>query len=51
MDHVVVGSGAIGGTIGVRLARDGRDVLLCLWGALTLIASEITKGGGLRRPS
>jgi ketopantoate reductase len=51
MDYVVVGAGAIGGTIGARLARDGRDVLLCLWGALTLIALAITKGGGLRRPS
>ena len=51
MDYVVVGAGAIGATIGARLARDGRDVLLCLWGALTLIALEITKGGGLRRPS
>jgi 2-dehydropantoate 2-reductase len=29
MDYVVVGAGAIGGTIGARLARDGRDVLLC----------------------
>jgi 2-dehydropantoate 2-reductase len=29
MDYVVVGAGAIGGTIGARLARDGYDVLLC----------------------
>ncbi|HEX7311339.1 MAG TPA: amidase family protein [Gaiellaceae bacterium] len=29
MDYVVVGAGAIGGTIGARLARDGHDVLLC----------------------
>jgi 2-dehydropantoate 2-reductase len=28
-DFVVVGAGAIGGTVGARLARDGRDVLLC----------------------
>jgi 2-dehydropantoate 2-reductase len=27
--YVVVGAGAIGGTIGARLARDGHDVLLC----------------------
>jgi 2-dehydropantoate 2-reductase len=29
MDYVVVGAGAIGGTVGARLARAGRDVLLC----------------------
>src|SRR4051794_13237449 len=29
MDYVVVGAGAIGGTIGARLAAAGRDVLLC----------------------
>ncbi len=29
MRYVVVGAGAIGGTIGARLARDGHDVLLC----------------------
>src|SRR4051812_36939434 len=29
MDYVVVGAGAIGGTIGARLARDGHAVLLC----------------------
>jgi len=29
MDYVVVGAGAIGGTVGARLARDGRQVLLC----------------------
>jgi 2-dehydropantoate 2-reductase len=29
MKYVVVGAGAIGGTIGARLARDGHDVLLC----------------------
>ena len=29
MEYVVVGAGAIGGTIGARLARDGHDVLLC----------------------
>ena len=29
MDYVVVGAGAIGGTIGAQLARDGHDVLLC----------------------
>src|SRR4029450_11424310 len=29
MDYVVVGAGAIGGTIGARLAREGHDVLLC----------------------
>jgi 2-dehydropantoate 2-reductase len=29
VDYVVVGAGAIGGTIGARLARDGHDVLLC----------------------
>src|SRR5262249_41900294 len=28
-DYVVVGAGAIGGTIGARLARDGQSVLLC----------------------
>src|SRR4051794_29737048 len=28
-DYVVVGAGAIGGTIGARLARSGRTVLLC----------------------
>jgi 2-dehydropantoate 2-reductase len=27
--YIVVGAGAIGGTIGARLARDGHDVLLC----------------------
>jgi 2-dehydropantoate 2-reductase len=29
MEYVVVGAGAIGGTVGARLARDGREVLLC----------------------
>ena len=29
MQYVVVGAGAIGGTVGARLARDGHDVLLC----------------------
>jgi 2-dehydropantoate 2-reductase len=29
VDYVVVGAGAIGGTIGARLARGGHDVLLC----------------------
>src|SRR3954469_23016732 len=29
MDYVVVGAGAIGGTIAARLVRDGRTVLLC----------------------
>src|SRR5207244_5028489 len=29
MDYVVVGAGAIGGTVGARLSRDGHDVLLC----------------------
>src|SRR5712691_6070528 len=29
MEYVVVGAGAIGGTIGARLARDGHKVLLC----------------------
>jgi 2-dehydropantoate 2-reductase len=29
VEYVVVGAGAIGGTIGGRLARDGHDVLLC----------------------
>ena len=29
MHYVVVGAGAIGGTVGARLARDGHDVLLC----------------------
>jgi len=29
MNYVVVGAGAIGGTIGARLARGGHDVLLC----------------------
>src|SRR6266508_6767020 len=29
MEYVIVGAGAIGGTIGARLARDGHDVLLC----------------------
>src|SRR4051794_39723683 len=29
MDYVVVGAGAIGGTIAARLVRDGRAVLLC----------------------
>jgi 2-dehydropantoate 2-reductase len=28
-EYVVVGAGAIGGTIGARLARDGHSVLLC----------------------
>src|SRR6266850_2154680 len=28
-DYVVIGAGAIGGTIGARLARGGRSVLLC----------------------
>jgi 2-dehydropantoate 2-reductase len=28
-DYVVVGAGAIGGTVGARLARGGRSVLLC----------------------
>ena len=28
-DYVVVGAGAIGGTIGARLARDGQSVLFC----------------------
>jgi len=28
-DYVVVGAGAIGGTIGARLARDGHSVLFC----------------------
>src|SRR5471030_3093382 len=28
-DYVVVGAGAIGGTVGARLARDGHSVLLC----------------------
>jgi 2-dehydropantoate 2-reductase len=29
MEYVVVGAGAIGGTIGALLARDGHDVSLC----------------------
>jgi 2-dehydropantoate 2-reductase len=29
IDYVVVGAGAIGGTVGARLTRDGFDVLLC----------------------
>jgi 2-dehydropantoate 2-reductase len=29
VEYVVVGAGAIGGTVGARLARDGHDVLLC----------------------
>jgi 2-dehydropantoate 2-reductase len=29
VDYVVVGAGAIGGTVGARLARDGRTVLFC----------------------
>jgi 2-dehydropantoate 2-reductase len=29
MKYVVVGAGAIGGTIGAQLARDGHDVLVC----------------------
>ena len=29
MRYVVVGAGAIGGTVGARLARDGHDVLFC----------------------
>src|SRR3954454_20608630 len=29
MHYVVVGAGAIGGTVGARLARDGHQVLLC----------------------
>jgi 2-dehydropantoate 2-reductase len=29
MQYVVVGAGAIGGTVGARLARDGHDLLLC----------------------
>src|SRR3954452_11448061 len=29
MDYVVVGAGAIGGTVGARLARGGHEVLLC----------------------
>jgi 2-dehydropantoate 2-reductase len=29
IDYVVVGAGAIGGTIGAQLARNGRTVLLC----------------------
>ncbi len=29
MEYVVVGAGAIGGTVGARLARDGHEVLLC----------------------
>ncbi len=29
MDYVVVGAGAIGGTVGARLARDGHGVLFC----------------------
>ena len=29
MEYVVVGAGAIGGTVGARLARDGHSVLFC----------------------
>jgi len=29
MNFTVIGAGAIGGTVGARLARDGHDVLLC----------------------
>jgi 2-dehydropantoate 2-reductase len=29
MSYVVVGAGAIGGTVGARLARDGHEVLFC----------------------
>src|SRR3954471_1631701 len=29
VNYVVVGAGAIGGTVGARLLRDGHDVLLC----------------------
>src|SRR4051794_41958606 len=29
MHYVVVGAGAIGGTVGARLVRDGHEVLLC----------------------
>ena len=29
MEYAVVGAGAIGGTVGARLARDGHEVLLC----------------------
>ncbi len=29
MLFVVVGAGAVGGTVGPRLARDGHDVLFC----------------------
>src|SRR5262245_51322549 len=29
MEYVVVGAGAMGGTIGARLAREGHDILLC----------------------
>ena len=29
VEYVVVGAGAIGGTVGARLARDGHSVLLC----------------------
>jgi len=29
MEYVVVGAGAIGGTVGARLARDGHDILFC----------------------
>jgi 2-dehydropantoate 2-reductase len=29
VDYVVVGAGAIGGTVGARLARDGHSVLFC----------------------
>lgn len=29
MRYVIIGAGAIGGTVGARLAQDGRDVLLC----------------------
>ena len=29
MEFVVVGAGAIGGTVGARLLREGHDVLFC----------------------
>ena len=40
MQYVVVGAGAIGGTVGARLARDGHDVLLCDANALHVEAIE-----------
>ncbi len=40
MQYVVVGAGAIGGTVGARLARDGHDVLLCDADALHVEAIE-----------